>query len=282
MASQTYIGGAARDGNAADLVTPLVALVRGALAPITISTRSPLVMPGTKTAFTVAVTNPNGSALTVSDLTVRAPSAFSSVEAMPAPTTSGGNTLSWNLGLSLAPRSRFVIRVTATADLKPRIAALTAVGNFQLSTDTTFSSDAAAQLHVTKTILAEAAANGPQGAISGRATFSLAPGRSLSASSGSKVSGRYTFTRRGQKVVLKVTGYRLDLKRAHAFARMSVRVAGEQKAPSCRLGTHGTLTVTDRSYSAASGKTTLRLDLPRCHAVGILWTASGGAIRPIP
>src|SRR3954454_2939411 len=100
MASQTYIGGAARDGNAADLVTPLVALVRGALAPITISTRSPLVMPGTKTAFTVAVTNPNSSPLTVSDLTVRAPRAFSSVDATPAPTTSGGNTLSWKPALS--------------------------------------------------------------------------------------------------------------------------------------------------------------------------------------
>jgi hypothetical protein len=51
----------------------------------------------------------------------------------------------------------------------------------------------------------------------------------------------------------------------------------------CRVGTFGTLTITDRSYAEPSGKATARLALPpACRPAGSQWATPAGAIRPLP
>ena len=284
MAAATYPGGAARDGDATDLVTPLVGLVRGAVAPITISTDTPVVLPGGAASFTVSIANPNGFPLQISDLTLAAPRDFQGVAATPAATTATANTLTWTLDRSLAPHSATTVRVSAKVGARQRVAQLTALGNFQLASGQAFSSDAAAQLHVTRTILVNADAAARRGAISGRGVLSLATARTAASAAGTRVAGRYRMSGPGRRtVVVKPTAYTVTLRKGHAVARMKLRVVGRSGTPRCLVGTRGTLTVTDRGFAGAGGTASIGLTLPAaCRVAGNQWAARAGAIRPLP
>jgi hypothetical protein len=284
MAAATYTGGAARDGTASDLVTPLVGLVRGAVAPITISTGTPVVFPGSSTSFAVTVANPNGFPLQVTDLTLATPKDFTAVNASPAATTATANTLTWTLGRSLPPHGALTIRVSATAGAKQRLAQLTAVGNFQLMSGQAFSSEAAAQLHVTRTIVVEAKTPLGRGRITGKAVLSLATARTVASAAGTQIAGSYKISGVGRRaLLLKPTGYRLALVKGHAVARIAIRVIGQRGVPGCHVGMRGTLAATDRGFAVQRGNANIRLMLPAaCRSLGNEWATSTGSIRPLP
>lgn len=285
MAALSYTGGQARDGDASDVVTPFLSLVRGAVAPITVSTGTPVVLPSGSVSFLVKLSNPNSVPLVASDLALSLPAGFGKITATPAATTTTGQTLQWTLGKTLAPRQSLTVRVSANAGAAVRVAQVNAVGHFQLAGDgSSFASDASTQVHVTRTIQVALNALGRQGSVRGRAVVALGNARSLVSASGSKISGSFRFlSASGHSVTVKPTGFHLALRPAHAEARLAVRVTAASGLRNCHVGMTGSLTVVDRSYAVASGKANAAVLLPTaCRPAGSTWPVPAGVIRPLP
>jgi hypothetical protein len=285
MAALTYAGGQARDGNASDVVTPLLSLVRGAVAPIAITTGTPLVLPSGNVSMLVKVTNPNAVSLVANDLAVSLPSDFTNITAVPAATSAQRGSLQWTLNRTLAPHGTLTVRVSAKAGAKIRVAQIGGIGHFQLASDATaFASEAATQIHVTQTVQGQVNALTRQGSIHGRVVAALGHPRSLLSDSGHTVSGSFRLlSTNGHAVVLRPTAFHVALRPGNAVLRLAVRVTSVSGIHACRARTSGTLTITDRSYAAPSGKATARLALPSaCRPAGSRWSTPAGAIRPLP
>jgi hypothetical protein len=222
MAALSYTGGQARDGNASDVVTPLLSLIKGAVAPIAITTGTPVVLPTGNVSVLVKVSNPNSVALVANDLTVTVPPDFSKVTATPAATAAQGASLQWTLNRTLPPHGTLAIRLSAKTGAKVRVAQIGSVGHFQLASDgNAFASEASAQIHVTRTIQAQVNALTRQGSTRGRAIAVLGHSRSLASASGSKISGSFRFlSAKGHSVVVRPKTFHLALRRGNAVLRM--------------------------------------------------------------
>jgi hypothetical protein len=280
MAAMTYDGGAARDGDASDVATPLVGLVTGAVAPVSVLTSTPAVVPGTTASFRVVVSNPNTFPVQATSLSVTVPSDFTELTETPAATTTSGASLGWQIGQTLAPHAHLTFAVSARTGTTARVAQIAATANFQSDSGGTFSSNNGAILHVTRTIAIRANATARGGSIAGAATVRALAARSLASAAGTSVTGRFTITTRRGRVSLVPSSYRMSLDVGNATARLAVRVAASSVA-GCARGAHGVLTATDRSFGSVSGRSTFRLALPgRCGSAA--WSAGAGAVTPLP
>jgi hypothetical protein len=280
MVGMTYPGGAARDGNTTNLVTPLLALLRGAVAPITISPVFPFVRPGTAAAARVTISNPNGFPLKLNTLTITATQGFGDLTAAPAASSRAGNQLTWTAPRTLQPHAILTIKLTATAgSSSSRLVWISALGTFQLPGADAFTSTATNKLYVTRRIAVHTAGITGKATITGGATVTLpASSRALA---GTQPSGHFLLTSIHRVVLLRPYAYKLGLHPGRATARFLVKVAASHGTPDCPLGTHGTLTVTDHSFGAASGNATIQVTLPADCSIGTSrWFSQAGAITP--
>jgi len=85
----SYPGGSAQDATASDLVMPIVAILRSAVAPIAIQPSFPFVLPGKTTTVKLTISNPNAVALQLNKLTIRLPLGFVTQSTSPATNASG-------------------------------------------------------------------------------------------------------------------------------------------------------------------------------------------------
>ncbi len=283
LAALSYPGGAARDGNTADLATPLVALVRGAVAPITITPAFPLTLPGSKLSFVVKVFNPNEFAVQANTLTVTIPGSlgFASVAAAPQAVISSG-TLSWTVGKMLGPRSGLRYRVTMKAPATQRRAIVRATGNFQLADGAEFTSDSSVTLHVTRQLLVLAKASTPGRGISGAAGVVIPTHTSLAKAVGPVKSGVFTIKSGRRSLSMRPYRFSLSLRLGNAAATFQVLVIRSRGVSGCGAGTRGTLKIVDQAFGAASGAATASTVFPRV-CVGLTTRVKQAAsIQPTP
>jgi hypothetical protein len=283
LVSLAYPGGAATDGNAADLVTPLVALVRRAVAPIVLRPSFPFVLPGASTSVSATLANPNGFPLQLDALGIKISSGFARVAALPAPSRQNGGDLVWTTPQTLSPGGNTAIRLAVTAGSIAKLATISASGTYELETGDVFKSDAQLSLYVTRHVRVDASAVRGGRGITGGATVSFPPtARSAAAASGPQRQGAFTVRSGGRILVMRPYAFRLSLAPGRAAATFAVRVTRSTRVPGCRVGARGKLAVVDRSFGALGGTAMARVVWPPgCRLPVMQWLLSAGSIRPV-
>jgi hypothetical protein len=283
LVAQTYPGGAARDGNAVDLVTPLVALVRGAVAPITITPAFPFAMPGSTTGFLVKVFNPNEFAVSANILTVRVPagSGFRKITALPKPSGAHNGVLTWTIGKMLSPHSALRFRVTMQAPNTERRATVRVAGTFQLADGAEFTSDSSFTLHVTRQILIRTNGSAGGHSISGVIRASFGKQQSPIKAVIPVHDGLLTVRSGGRKTTIRPDRIVLSLRPGDAEAALSVHVA-TSGIVGCAAGTRGTLRIVDHAFGSIAGSATAHIVLPHRCGGSITWPFHAASIGPVP
>ena len=278
----TYPGGTAQDGNAANLVTPLLDIVRAAVAPISIVPTLPVALPGRLTTVNIVVSNPSDVPLRMNRLALTLPRGFAAIRVRPSATVRGGG-VTWASARTVRPHGVLRLQVTARASAARGSAALTARGTFQVASGQPFSSVAHALIRVTDALAVRASASTRTGSIAGAATIVAPPGASSFARiTGAVDKGRFVMTgSRRRRVVLRPEAFRLSLARGNAAARLTVLVESTRGLPRCKLGSRGTLIVTDRAFATFAGNASALIRLPRACSVGrTRWVLRGGSVKP--
>jgi hypothetical protein len=280
LASLAYTGGAARDGGSSDLVTPLVALMRGAVAPITVTPASRFILPGTQTRLTATVANPNGFAVQLNSLTLSV-RGLTNATAAPPPATQAGTTLTWNTPQTLQPHSTVVVTLNAKASSTPGVAKVTATGNAQFEAGNAFTTVGQATIYVTRRLVIRAHASTGRGSIGGSVSVALPKSRqSASAAALSSRAGQFTIRSGKRSVTFRPSAYRLSISGDRATATIRIRVAGSSTLSGCAVGTRGTLTVTERSLGGNTSNGSARVTLPaRCSPGETQWLAHAASLR---
>jgi hypothetical protein len=284
LVERAFPGGTARDGNVADLVTPVVDLVRRAVAPLTLSAALPVVLPGTTATVTATLENPNTFPLQVNGLTIAVPAGFASVIANPAPSREDGGQLIWETPQMLQPGGSAKVQLTITAGSGSARANISATGAFQLGAADVFTTRTQLSLFVTRHIGVTAKATTRRVSIAGGATISFpTTAQSAAAATGVQRQGRFTIkSGRTHAIVLRPYAFRLSLARGRAVAAFKLRIVKSAATPGCRVGTRGTLTVTDPSFGSFGSTATARLALPAaCHAGATRWQLPAGSIHAL-
>jgi hypothetical protein len=280
LASLAYAGGAARDGGSRDLVTPLVALMRGAVAPITVTPASRFVLPGTQTRLAATIANPNDFAVQINSLTLTV-RGLTDATAVPAPSTQAATAMTWNTPQTLQPHSTFVVSLTAKASSTPVVGSVSATASAQLEAGNAFTTAGQATIYVTRGVVIRTRASTPRGSIAGSVAVAL-PKSSRSSSAAAVPDRAGTFTIRFGKrtVTLRPSAYRLSIAGDRATATIRVRVASSSGLTGCHSGGRATLTVTDPSLGANSPTGSVRVTLPAsCSPGETQWLAHAASIR---
>jgi hypothetical protein len=278
----TYPGGTAQDGNASNLVTPLLDLVRAAVAPISIVPTLPVALPGRLTTVNVVVSNPSDVPLRMNRLVLTLPRGFAASRVRPSANVKRGE-VTWTSPRDIRPHGVLRLQVIARASAARALAALSAKGTFQIASGVPFTSNARAPIRVTAAVAVHAAASEPTGSIAGAATV-VAPPRASSFArvTGAVHNGRFTITgSRARRVVVRPWAFRLSLARGNATARLGVLVESARGLSGCTRGTRGTLIVADHAFATFSGNASAVIRLPRACSVGkTRWVLRGGSVKP--
>jgi hypothetical protein len=278
----TYPGGTAQDANASNLVTPLLDLVRAAVAPISIVPTLPVALPGRVTTVNVAVSNPSDAPLRMNRLALTLPHGFSAIRVRPSAVAKRGG-VTWASVRSIRPHSVLRLQVVARASAVRGIASLSAKGTFQLASGVPFTSTARTPIRVTAAVAVRAAASTRTGSIAGAATL-VAPHRASSFArvTGAVHNGRFSFTGpHRRRVVVRPWAFTLSLARGDAIARLGVVVVSTRGLSGCKSGTRGTFVVTDRTFATFAGNASAAIRLPRACSVGrTRWLVRGGSVKP--
>jgi hypothetical protein len=284
LVAGAFPGGATRDGNAADLVTPLVDLVHGAVAPLELTASLPVVLPGASAIVTATLANPNTFPLQVNSLTIDVPGGFESAIADPAPSTENGGRLIWDAPQTLEPGGSTKVRLTLRAGSRSARATISATGAYQLGAGDAFTTGGQLSLFVTRQIAVAAKATTQRVSIAGGATLIFpTTAQTAATAAGPQRQGRFTVkSRQVHAIVLRPYAFRLSLSRGRAVAVLKLRITSSAATPGCRVGTRGTLTVTDPSFGAFGAAATAHLALPAaCHLGVMRWQLPAGGIRAI-
>jgi len=278
----TYPGGTAQDGNASNLVTPLLDLVRAAVAPISIVPTLPVALPGRVTTVNVTLSNPSDVPLRMNRLALILPHGFSALRARPSATVERAG-VTWTRARDIRPHGVLRLQVTARASAAHGLGSLSATGTFQIASGIPFTSAARTPIRVTAAVSVRAAASTRAGSIAGAATV-VAPRRTSSFArvTGAVHNGRFTMTGpHRRRVVVRPWAFTLSLARGNATARLGVLVVSTEGLSGCKPGTRGTLIATDRTFATFAGTASALIRLPRACSVGrTRWLVRGGSVKP--
>lgn len=278
----TYPGGTAQNGNATNLVTPLLDLVRAAVAPISIVPTLPVALPGRLTTLSISVSNPSDVALRMNRLALTLPRGFAATRVRPSASLRG-RVVTWASPRAVPSHGLLRLQVVARASSTRSLAVLGARGTFQLASGIPFTSIARSSIRVTAAVAVRAAASIRGSSIAG-GTRLVAPAQTFSFArvAGSVRNGRFTITgSRRRRLVVRPSAFKLSLARGKAIARLAVLVESTRGLSGCRPGMRGSLVVTDRSFAAFAGNATAVIHLPRACSVGkTRWVLRGGSVKP--
>ncbi len=271
LASLAYEGGSARDGGSKDIGAPLIALLKQAYAPFSLTSQLERAVTGKTNGLTVRIANPNTFPLEVSDLSVKLPAGVvlvpSSVSGtLPKPVARDGR-LTWSLTAPLKPlqvlSGHIVLRYAKAG------AALLAGSMTVMSPDgtaVTSKSKAPVRLvrrpgSLTLTVDGTRSAAALQGATAS----------TLSSAKAARGTGTVVFLAgSGKSVTLRAASAAATTIGAPSNVSIRVSVARTKGFAACPVGANGVLKVTDSDRLTRSGKTRDRLTL-------VLPAACGGS-----
>jgi hypothetical protein len=258
LADHGYAGGAARNAGSGDLAGLVVGLVKRALAPLHLRQDVAVTLRGGSDGYTASIVNPNRAPIAVASLTVTLPSGFRYV---PASTTGvtrrspsvSGRTLTWRLGVTLAPNRAAALHFNARATRRPGRYATRAAVVVQSDAGelTTPAEPVTTRVAVrVRRLSANLSATRARASIHGG--FSLVfPPRGRPFAKGELRRSTLTLTQSHARVVLTGTGFSVIRFGAETVLRLDVKVAGGKRLGACRVGTAGTILI--RNSGALSG-----------------------------
>jgi len=282
LASLAYEGGSARNGGTTDIASPVLALVKQAFAPFSITPQLARAIAGRTNGLTVRLANPNSFPIQISGLSLGLPGGVSYVPGsatgtLPKPTVQGGS-LTWQLAAPLLPfhvvtghivlrfhnatAARLTSRVTATApDGRPIGLQATALVRL-----------------VRQARKVTVAASGNRGAVSIQGTLTSA------LSSGHKAPGSGSLVLRssgGKAVTVRSVSARATAVGAPTSLALRVVVTRSSGFPACLKGAGGTLRVVDSDALARNLGTrdSLALILPAGCGGAQRFTDAASAVR---
>ena len=262
LTSRAYEGGSARDGGSKDIGAPLIALLKQAYAPLSVTSQLERAVAGKTNGLTIRIANPNEFPLTVSDLSVRLPAGVvfvpgSGSGTLPKPVVQDGR-LTWTLAEPLSPRqvrSGHIVLRYAKASAAKLAASLTV----ELSDGTTVTSNSKASVRlVRRPSKVTVTPDGTRGAatIRGTATSVLS-----SVKAGTGTGSIVLAVGAGKSVTLRAVGATATKIGAPSKVSIRVSVARSKGLAACPVGTSGVLKLTDSDALTGVGRTRDRLTL---------------------
>lgn len=263
LASRAFEGGAARDGGSSAIAAPVLALVKLAYAPISVTPQLTHAVGGRTDGLTVRIANPNSFALGVDRVSVQLPAGASFVRGttsgtLPAP-TADGSTLTWAISGPLAPRrvltGHIVLRLAGAVhgSVVGRLAATLPDGSSLATSSRATIATVRAPRRITVSVLARRGSDSATGEVGSLLVPAAAPG-----------PGRLVLRGRARSLVLRAVGAAASTTGAPTRLTVSLVVTSSTGLRTCRTGSKGTLRVVDHDALSAAGHThdSVRFTLP--------------------
>ncbi len=265
LASLTYPGGTAHDSNDNDILTPLLGLIRAAVAPISIIPSPPIASANSTLSLKVRIGNPNSTTLALQNLVLALPSGLVPTE-KPANGTVAGRKITWATMLTLPPGTVKTMNVRLRTDSRRRSTTITAVGSFNLlPSGGVFSSASRVALRVTQSVKVQTSRGKSRTGVDGTGTVTIGRRGSWTAATGSRQSGLFTVRTGTMTLKVRPTRFKVALVRGHGLLRLNVRVVQARPgSATCAAGTTGSLVISDRSFGVPAGGSTVAVNVPRC------------------
>jgi hypothetical protein len=257
LAARGYAGGAARDAGSGDLGTLVVRLVTRALASLHLRQDVAVTLPGGSDGYTARVLNPNPTPVAVSSLVVRLPIGFVYVRGSTTGVTrrnptASGRTLTWRLGVTLAPNRAAALHFNARATRRLgrySTRATAVVGDVTTPAESVTTRVAARVRRLAATISAATRST----SIRGRFTL-VFPARGRPFANGDLQRAALTLARSNGRVRLTGGGFRVLRFGAETVLRLNVQVAGGKGLGDCRPGTTGTILIRNSGALSATAQ----------------------------
>lgn len=261
LANRGHAGGAARNAGSGDLEALVVQLVKRALAPLQLRQDVAVTLRGGSDGYTARVVNPNQTPVAVRSLLATLPSGFRYVSGSTTGVTrrnpsAAGRTLTWRLGVTLAPNRSAALHFNARATRRvgrytTRSTAVVQADVGELSTAarpvTTRVAVRVRRLSVTVSAAAARAS------IRGGLTL-VFPARGRPFAGGELRRSALTLARPHGRVALMGTGFRVLRFGAETILRLNVKVAGGRGLGACRRGTTGTILIRNSGALSATSQ----------------------------
>jgi von Willebrand factor type A domain len=255
LAARGYAGGAARDAGSGDLGMLVVRLVTRAVAPLHLRQDVAVTLRGGSDGYTARVVNPNSTPVAVSSLVVRLPSGFVYVRGSSTGVTrrnpsASGRTLTWRLGVTLAPNRAAALHFNARATRRLgrySTSATAVVGDLSTPAESVTTRVAARVRRLAATISAATRSTSIRGGLT-----LVFPARGRPFARGELRRASLTLARSNRRVRLTGAGFRVVRFGAETVLRLNVRVAGGTGLGACRPGTTGTIRIRNSGALSAS------------------------------
>ena len=242
-------GGAARDSGSADLVTPVVSLIKGSLTPLVVEAGPPFALAGTTLTVRLGVVNKSGAPTTLNALTLRMPpgTSFMSATGPPGARTVNGRLVRWGGSQTLPPGFALTLAVRLATDSEER--RLSFVGNAAstLANNSTIDVAANARVRVGRALGIRLVATASRSPVKGALSLTYrASARKLVG----RTDARGTVTlgqSAGSAFAVGVTSARVLAAGTQTTVVLTGTV-GRSKRGTCRSGTAVTLRLVDRDF----------------------------------
>jgi hypothetical protein len=281
LAAGGYVGGVAGDAGS-NLVSTMVELVQGAVAPLALEPDLSTVLPGNRIGYTLKLQNPNLLPVTVKSVTVVLPRGFRYL----ARTTTGmtrteptvsGRTLEWSLARVVREGQQARLHLSVRTSRRLGTYRTTAMGFVETATGNGLRPRTrVVLLRVKKRISAiafrfQAGATG-ESTVSGRASARFRASAKAVSSTVAVGGSLLLRNEHGARVLLRAKNLVLQRLAGPTRARLTLRVVSARSLRGCRIGSSATLLLVyspDLHADESSGSY-LKLSLPR---------ACGGTLR---
>jgi hypothetical protein len=262
LADRGYAGGAARNAGSGDLGALVVGLVKRALAPLHLRQDVAVTLRGGSDGYTASVVNPNRTPVAVTSLAVTLPSGFRYVSGSTTGVTRrnpsrAGRTVTWPLGVTLAPNRTAALHFNARATkrlgrypTRARVVVQSDVGELSAPAEPVTTRVAVRVRRLSATVSAAAG----RASIRGRLTL-VFPARGRPFAKGQLRGSALTLARSHGRVGLIGAAGSVLRFGAETVLRLNVKVAGGRGLGACRPGTTGTILIRNSGALNATSQT---------------------------
>jgi hypothetical protein len=245
-------GGAARESHSADLVTPVVALIKSSLAPLVVDAGPPFALTRGTLPVRLVVANRSGVPVSVNSLTLRLPpgTALVSARGAFAAPVNGRGTVTWRQPSTLAPNASVSVTATVAAGSAARRLSFVGVAKSSLADGDEIDVSASARVRVGRTLKVRLLATTARSPVSGGVSL-VYPAAARTLVGRMRAGGMVTLGRsKSSQFALSVASARVVSVRSTASVVLRGTISRSAR-PGCRPGTAVFVRLTDRDFRVA-------------------------------
>jgi hypothetical protein len=252
LAALAAPGGAARESHSADLVTPVLSLIKSSLAPLVVDAGPPFALTRRTLPVRLAVANRSGVPMSVNSLTLRLPpgTSFVSARGALARPVNGGGAVTWRQPWTLAPNASASVTATVTAGSAARRLSFVGVAKSSLADGRPIDVSASARVRVGRTLKVRLLATTARSPVSGGVSL-VYPAAARTLVGRTRAGGTVTLGRsKSSQFALSVSSARVAGVRSTASVVLRGTIYRSARR-GCRPGTAVLVRLTDRDFRLA-------------------------------